>query len=86
MAVWIRSSKAMFLVRDGQACKLKGNWRRMHIKSMRDDNIQLGHCIEHSGVQKTFIEAFRQPLDEIVDQALGEGHRSLDDMNHIPLF
>jgi hypothetical protein len=85
MAVYVRDTKAMFLIRGGKVVKLGGNWRRMHILTRRDGQRLVGRAIESSGAQKVHILPYRRPIASLVESAIGK-MRSLDDLGHIPLF
>ena len=84
-AVYMRDAKAMFLIRGGQAFKLSGNWRRMHIRTRDEGCERIGRSIESSGAHKINITPFRGPLATLVENAIGKGC-AMDDLGHIPLF
>ena len=85
MAVYVRDERAMFLVRDGEAFKLTGNWRRMHIRCMDNGRERMGRTMEFHGAQKGNIVQYRKQVQKLVDSALGRGC-DLSDLSHIPLF
>lgn len=86
MAVYARDLKAMFHIRDGRVEKLGRNWRRMHIRTRAGGRVHLGRTIESTGVQRTFIEPYRQDVASLVSRVLGAGPDACTSLDHIPLF